>query len=285
MPKKTAIFSASTILLFCILACNLQANVPTPTPTTQEATQGNTETVAQIPTETALPPTPTNTDIPTSTSAPTEAPTAVPSPTVTNTPVPCNLAQFVADVTVSDNETFTTGSAFTKTWRLKNIGSCSWTSGYQIIYVSGDGMSGPQSAAFTNGAVDPGATVDISINLTAPASPGTYKGLYKLRAPDGTTFGIGGQGSDSFWVQIVAEAEEVQIPTLSRNLSLTTPRMLGEDVMTLQKRLLELGYSELGKADGIFGPKTDQVVRDFQEDQGLTVDGVVGKKTWERLWR
>jgi len=38
------------------------------------------------------------------------------------------------------------------------------------------------------------------------------------------------------------------------------------------------------KDDGIFGPRTDAVVRDFQSDKGLTRDGVIGKNTWRALF-
>lgn len=50
----------------------------------------------------------------------------------------------------------------------------------------------------------------------------------------------------------------------------------GAQVMTLQKKLHL-------RADGIFGPLTDEAVREFQEKNGLTVDGIVGPKTWDKL--
>lgn len=56
------------------------------------------------------------------------------------------------------------------------------------------------------------------------------------------------------------------------------------EVKELQKKLIELGY-DLGKAgaDGNFGDKTEVAVKNFQRDNQLVIDGVVGKKTWEKL--
>ncbi|HNX28898.1 MAG TPA: spore cortex-lytic enzyme [Syntrophomonadaceae bacterium] len=54
--------------------------------------------------------------------------------------------------------------------------------------------------------------------------------------------------------------------------------MQGYDVKQLQKDLTWLGY-DTGGAEGIFGPKTLNAVKQFQAVNGLTVDGVVGKQT------
>jgi peptidoglycan hydrolase-like protein with peptidoglycan-binding domain len=67
-------------------------------------------------------------------------------------------------------------------------------------------------------------------------------------------------------------------------LYLTDPHMQGDDVILLQHRLLELGYNEVGTVDGDFGQMTDDAVRHFQEVNGLEMDGVVGPKTWERMF-
>lgn len=56
----------------------------------------------------------------------------------------------------------------------------------------------------------------------------------------------------------------------------------GSDVATLQTKLNELDNYGL-VADGTFGAKTETAVKDFQKKNGLTVDGIVGPKTWEKL--
>lgn len=74
------------------------------------------------------------------------------------------------------------------------------------------------------------------------------------------------------------------IPPLTRTLRLASPYMTGDDVSLLQQRLLALGYTEVGTADGIFGPNTDDAVRIFQSRNGLAVDGIVGTTTWNTLF-
>jgi N-acetylmuramoyl-L-alanine amidase len=60
--------------------------------------------------------------------------------------------------------------------------------------------------------------------------------------------------------------------------------MTGDDVLALQERLAELGYNT-GQTDGIFGPKTDLCVREFQRDRGFPEDGVFGPDTFKELTR
>lgn len=59
----------------------------------------------------------------------------------------------------------------------------------------------------------------------------------------------------------------------------------GSVVKTIQNRFLFRGWSGIGVADGIAGPKFDTVVRQFQIEKGLRVDGIVGKNTWDALFR
>lgn len=151
-----------------------------------------------IPTVVALPtaePTTTPTEIPTAV-PPTLVPPTVEFPTATTVPttvatptVPtCVLnSQFVADVTIPDGTQMNPGAAFTKTWRVRNNGTCAWDAGYAIAFVSGANLAGFAQNIIPLTA--PGATADISIPMTAPASNGTYVGIWRLRDSNGQFFG------------------------------------------------------------------------------------------------
>ncbi len=113
----------------------------------------------------------------------------------------CDWAKFVADVSVPDGTSFSGGTAFTKTWRLKNNGTCTWTTGYSLVFASGEKMGGPESVPLTT-TVAPGQSVDISVNLTAPAAGGSYRGFWQLKNASGAVFGIGTTANKPFWVDI-----------------------------------------------------------------------------------
>lgn len=63
-------------------------------------------------------------------------------------------------------------------------------------------MGGPASQQLTNGTVAPNQTVDISVELTAPNDPGTYKGNWKLENAQGQEFALRDSNSP-FFVEIV----------------------------------------------------------------------------------
>jgi Putative peptidoglycan binding domain len=68
-----------------------------------------------------------------------------------------------------------------------------------------------------------------------------------------------------------------------RVLKLTSPFMRGEDVRSVQ-RAIAARFPSLGlELDGVFGPKTDAAVRQFQASAGLSVDGQVGPITRRAL--
>ncbi len=154
----------------------------------------------------------TTTDVPPTTPAPPAIATtpAPPSSTPTNTVIPsitpttkaCDRASFIKDMTIPDGTELDPGEDFTKTWRLRNDGSCTWSSSYSLVFDNGDSMGGPASQQLTSGTVPPGETVDISVDLTAPNNPGTFRGNWKLRNNAGVVFGVGNSGDGVFYVEI-----------------------------------------------------------------------------------
>jgi hypothetical protein len=113
----------------------------------------------------------------------------------------CDKASFIKDVTIPDGTTLESNKTFTKTWRFKNVGLCTWTSAYAITFLDGDAMSGPAVQAFL-GNVLPGQSVDISIQLRAPNNPGAYRGNWMFQNGSGTLFGHGEDADTPFWVEI-----------------------------------------------------------------------------------
>src|SRR5574338_1560658 len=98
----------------------------------------------------------------------------------------CDRAQFVADVTVPDGTRFDPGATFTKTWRLRNIGICTWTTAYTMYFESGTQMGSTTSVNLPNTA--PGQNADVSVNMTAPNTAGHYRGFWKFKNASGGPF-------------------------------------------------------------------------------------------------
>jgi len=69
----------------------------------------------------------------------------------------------------------------------------------------------------------------------------------------------------------------------SRLLMLKKSRMNGEDVRAVQEALNNLGFTEVGEADGWFGPKTEKAVKEFQKLTGFSTNGVVNKDIYDLL--
>ncbi|HET6845633.1 MAG TPA: NBR1-Ig-like domain-containing protein, partial [Anaerolineales bacterium] len=110
------------------------------------------------------------------------------TPTAGGTPSgACDNAAFVADVSVPDGTVVKAGQPFTKTWRISNTGTCTWSAGYRLAFVAGDAMGG--ASAQLGKSVPPAGQADISVTLTAPNSNGTYKGDWRMQNVGGTAFG------------------------------------------------------------------------------------------------
>lgn len=70
-----------------------------------------------------------------------------------------------------------------------------------------------------------------------------------------------------------------------RILSLGTQSLMrGDDVSTLQERLIQMGFN-CGRVDGVYGVKTEAAVKEFQKSVGIVVDGKCGPSTLISLMR
>ncbi len=155
-------------------------------------------------TSTALPVTSTL-EQPTSTPvAPTPtivAPTpTVEAPTSQESESECiDKAAFYDDVTIPDNTSFKQNVEFVKTWRIKNVGTCTWD-GYKLVFAGGSILN----AALSNPmpVVKPDELANISVKLTSPIEGGAYTGLWHFENNNGKRFGTNSNGQDYIWVKI-----------------------------------------------------------------------------------
>ena len=127
----------------------------------------------------------------------------------------CNGLSFVSDVTIPDNTPMNPGQAFTKTWKVKNAGSCPWAAGFKFAFTGGEQMGG---ATFTLPAeVAAGAVYDISVPMTAPNKNGTLRGNWRMQTAAGQFFG------DEVYVQIVVGGGTAPTNTGAAATSTTSP--------------------------------------------------------------
>lgn len=156
-----------------------------------------TQTALAMPTATFTPsatltPEPTVTLLPTATSIPaTLPPPTLPLPTAvigsTQTANGCNNANWLADVTIPAGTPMKPGDKFTKTWLLKNTGTCTWNTNFRIAFVGGDSMGADTTRIFQK--IDPAYNLEISLQMTAPDAKGTVSGYWQMMSEDGKLFG------------------------------------------------------------------------------------------------
>ncbi len=145
---------------------------------------------------------PSDTPVPTLTPAPTFAPLAtstggtpfVSGPTAPPT-APCYGLAFMSDVTIQDNTPMTPGQTFTKTWKVKNTGTCAWDAGFKFAFIGGDAMGGTTQTL--TAPVAAGAEYSVSVPMTAPNKAGTVRSNWRMSTAGGQSFG------DEVYVQIV----------------------------------------------------------------------------------
>jgi uncharacterized protein YkwD len=148
-----------------------------------------------------------------------EMPTATPQPS-SDEPRDCqDDAVFVADVTYPDNTSVAAGEIFTKTWEIRNNGTCNWGTGYELEFVRGSfAQVVPLDDPFP--AAAPQESVELSVAVTAPTTAGTHSGVWVIKRPEGDTIQTeDGQAFDFWAIVVVPSARSVTTPTENREVN------------------------------------------------------------------
>lgn len=189
------------------------AGEPTPDVNATIAAGAQTLVASVFQTQTAAAPTVTNTSLPTPT-VPTPAATTSPialsalptftqgviffasaTPTgtfYTATPNPSNLSYGCNNLLLIESFTepegpFKPGQKFEQNWQVANIGTCEWLYLYELVYVSGDRMSGNSKRLSKK--IEPGKWTTLFVELEAPANGGSYSASWRFT--DGAGHGFG----------------------------------------------------------------------------------------------
>jgi ABC-type amino acid transport substrate-binding protein len=143
-------------------------------------------------------------------------PTLTPTPPQpTQAPPKClDGADLVKDLSYDDQQmtnppVLSPGQPFTKGWRLRNIGTCTWKNGsYKLVFSYGNvpaAQMGGQPVPVTKD-VKPNETFDFQVNLIAPIVPGEYEGYWNMRNAQNTKFG------ETIWVNIIVAGAVTPTP-------------------------------------------------------------------------
>ena len=244
--------SKLAFIFLCLIAaslagCNLPAQATT-TPTLN-VTQAYQTVEARLTEAIALTPKFSATASPRATVTPlhaTSSPTQIVetvTPASTSPPsASCNqaLPGVPIDVTIPDDTKLRPGEAFTKTWRLQNVGTCPWTSDYTLVWFSGERLEAPLEVSLIE-TVTYAQSVDLSVEMKAPDTEGTYQSNWKLQDPSGTLFGIGPNFDSAFWVRIIVEGLPLITGTPTATSTITPTATATAGIQVSGSATLELG--------------------------------------------
>lgn len=199
IPGLEQTLAAQTMAADPALFALVRTLTPSPAPPTPQATL----TPASIPTNAEM-----------ETSSPSLTPigqTLTPALDPLYAAAPCNLAEFIQDVTIPDDSVVAPGQDFVKIWQIKNIGSCTWTTGYAVALVWGNEF-GTKPPIPLDHQVQPGEIIDLAIQMVAPIYPDCFQSNWMLQDEQGNRFGTGAVAKNTFWVAVSVWAPNLGVP-------------------------------------------------------------------------
>jgi outer membrane biosynthesis protein TonB len=134
-----------------------------------------------------------------------------------NNAQPRHLARFVTDVSVEDGIYLNPGQSFVKIWKMRNEGSAAWSEGTRLLFVGGDKIASVEAVPVPP--IEPGAEIDIAVDMTAPTKPGRYVSYWRLSTIEGVRFG------QRVWTDIIVSSEEKEEKPVAstNNMEVETP--------------------------------------------------------------
>ncbi len=161
---------------------------------------------------------------------------------------------FVADVTILDNTAIAPGTTFTKTWRVRNDGNCTWGPGltlHGLSFVYGAQLGAPTEVPLAQN-VPPGSTFDVSIAMIAPDDPGLYRSEWLFHIADGPLLGVGADRQTPLAAQIIVGT----VDTLSNWQTYTSTTGL----FSIKYPATDAFYeNELPSVDGVLAPMSNTI--------------------------
>ncbi|MEK7675431.1 MAG: NBR1-Ig-like domain-containing protein, partial [Verrucomicrobiota bacterium] len=137
-----------------------------------------------------------------------------------NIPITSTDGATLVSQTIPDGTVMSPGQIFTKTWTLRNTGTTTWTSGangYTLNFAAGSDRMGAADTYLTlANPVAPNGQATFSVQLTAPAAPGTYTGNWRMNSAASVDFG------PTVSVKIVVSANKPDLTRESDNISRTS---------------------------------------------------------------
>jgi len=214
---------------------------------------------------------------------PISLPTAVPVPTTTGCQ---DAAEYIRDDGI-DGTTYAPNTAFTKTWTVKNTGTCTWDSSYLVFQISGAFMT--QQPGYwivpQDQTVEPGQTVNISVGMTSPPENGNYRSYWGLKNGDGQVMPIeGGANGNSFYVDIDVNNGDGSGEVTATAIDITPEQGSGE-ACTAGSTYFVHAYITTGGPATVYyeiGSTAGQISAGYFEDNGELTPYVTGTLVFER---
>ncbi len=166
-------------------------------------------------------PSPARTPLATLPATSTPTPTASPTSTLTSTiplqPATGGLAVVFVSETVPDGTNLKPGEAFQKSWTLKNGGTRAWTEGFALAVTAsnpeGEKLGSPETVPVGK-VVQPGESMEVSVDLVAPQQDGRYTVYYELKDETGAPV-----PDSQIWVTITVGSVSSPAPVVTGTIS------------------------------------------------------------------